>query len=148
MGPALIEPDHKFLIGEICLLKLAAMGPALIEPDHGQASRLRIDPGLLAAMGPALIEPDHTTMDELVAHLVDTPQWGRLSSSRITLPTSRRPREGGPPQWGRLSSSRITGKMSLSRAVKFTPQWGRLSSSRITGVLPGRADPRRRRNGA
>src|SRR6266536_1710791 len=108
MGPALIEPDHKFLIGEICLLKLAAMGPALIEPDHGQASRLRIDPGLLAAMGPALIEPDHTTMDELVAHLVDTPQWGRLSSSRITLPTSRRPREGGPPQWGRLSSSRIT----------------------------------------
>ncbi len=106
MGPALIEPDH------LACLPLgrhdgqAAMGPALIEPDHsrppaewcrrcccrnGAGSHRAGSPAfaviggahLFAAMGPALIEPDHRPPRPSVRQ-VTMPQWGRLSSSRIT----------------------------------------------------------------
>src|SRR6266536_3045399 len=132
------------------------MGPALIEPDHSamprrsagwmwrrngagshRAGSLEVpapDPQrCLAAMGPALIEPDHYYRECGVLDAYDAPQWGRLSSSRITW--------GSPayvtadlqwPQWGRLSSSRITRTVRLCSALRIRPQWGRLSSSRIT----------------
>src|SRR6266496_2470768 len=58
------------------------MGPALIEPDHLGLGGLH-GQHLLAAMGPALIEPDHVAFGALVL-LGSLPQWGRLSSSRIT----------------------------------------------------------------
>ncbi len=61
------------------------MGPALIEPDHpGLGARVRGQ--VQAAMGPALIEPDHTK-GSLCAQPGTRPQWGRLSSSRITEDT-------------------------------------------------------------
>src|SRR6266487_3998224 len=59
------------------------MGPALIEPDHRPVPAvLRRTVG--AAMGPALIEPDHPVVIAVPVGCPDSPQWGRLSSSRIT----------------------------------------------------------------
>src|SRR6266568_4445673 len=132
------------------------MGPALVEPDHrvghlpGWAGRVR------AAMGPALVEPDHVA--QLVADgagLPVKPQWGRLSSSRITVARSPRRR---PPTGRNGAGSRRAGSLFDSVAATLPkaaamgpalvepdhtfsgdqvgrrnePQWGRLSSSRIT----------------
>src|SRR6266496_1103699 len=99
------------------------MGPALIEPDHLVVPPAHAQLGLGAAMGPALIEPDHVS-------------------------AGPPPRSGVPPQWGRLSSSRITRPSSRPFTRSRVPQWGRLSSSRITHRLPHRQRRLPRRNGA
>src|SRR6266496_3220185 len=83
MGPALIEPDHSDADDAEGCARDAAMGPALIEPDHGA---VWTGGGManIAAMGPALIEPDHLSFYGR-QRCFGWPQWGRLSSSRITL---------------------------------------------------------------
>ncbi len=45
-------------------------------------------------MGPALIEPDHYYRECGVLDAYDAPQWGRLSSSRITWPDADSASEG------------------------------------------------------
>src|SRR6266536_2596529 len=143
----------------------AAMGPALIEPDHAE-SRKVLNWAIRAAMGPALIEPDHGNDWWQSGTPNFRPQWGRLSSSRITCRKPRRRLTGRSlPQWGRLSSSRITdrsrhvtGNKTMAamgpaliepdhrparrpgRARQAWPQWGRLSSSRITEHRPAGDD--------
>src|SRR6266536_3881338 len=165
MGPALIEPDHPRWVRGLDSRKGAAMGPALIEPDHS-SRRLSRQLILSAAMGPALIEPDHGNDWWQSGTPNFRPQWGRLSSSRITCRKPRRRLTGRSlPQWGRLSSSRITdrsrhvtGNKTMAamgpaliepdhrparrpgRARQAWPQWGRLSSSRITEHRPAGDD--------
>src|SRR6266568_1853526 len=112
MGPALVEPDHPLGHRPVTTEHKAAMGPALVEPDHTPRSgcttrtrRCRNGAGSRRAGSPSVgFDPsgaDHcrngagsrragitiTWWAGLVAYAV--PQWGRLSSSRIT---SRRPR--------------------------------------------------------
>src|SRR6266496_2424835 len=131
MGPALIEPDHHRETETGGQADAAAMGPALIEPDHyvglgsapkrltgrnGAGSHRAGSPVYIgipyvpavAAMGPALIEPDHLAAEVSRRVGADAPQWGRLSSSRITSAWGSTCPVRGAPQWGRLSSSRIT----------------------------------------
>src|SRR6266568_4554669 len=99
-------------------------------------------------MGPALVEPDHLSRWVADPDHVE-PQWGRLSSSRITLPAPgsgvRRPSRNGAGS--RRAGSPAPHAAALIRAV--APQWGRLSSSRITGAAFGRhGEPDHGRNGA
>src|SRR6266496_1052952 len=83
-------------------------------------------------MGPALIEPDHPQIGAETLTIAGVPQWGRLSSSRITLRSPEGRASMTQPQWGRLSSSRITRVGFVAWTGVRAPQWGRLSSSRIT----------------
>src|SRR6266487_6665125 len=62
-------------------------------------------------MGPALIEPDQTSGSPTTSRSAPKPQWGRLSSSRITATKYTPAGADRPPQWGRLSSSRITHRL-------------------------------------
>src|SRR6266498_3250618 len=87
------------------------MGPALIEPDHLGVPPAEAQLGLGAAMGPALIEPDQTSGSPTTSRSAPKPQWGRLSSSRITATKYTPAGADRPPQWGRLSSSRITHRL-------------------------------------
>src|SRR6266496_1120158 len=57
-------------------------------------------PALTAAMGPALIEPDHPERDSRADQRWEEPQWGRLSSSRITSGYERRPTVGAVAAMG------------------------------------------------
>ncbi len=156
MGPALIEPDHHRETETGGQADAAAMGPALIEPDHyvglgsapkrltgrnGAGSHRAGSPVYIgipyvpavAAMGPALIEPDHLAAEVSRRVGADAPQWGRLSSSRITWPPkcpagSARTRRNG-------AGSHRAGSLRHAQAIRrvdVAPQWGRLSSSRIT----------------
>jgi len=89
-------------------------------------------------MGPALIEPDHRSQLHKAME-AGVPQWGRLSSSRITGRCGAG-REGpllaamGPAL---IEPDHVQNHPQALSCVQM-PQWGRLSSSRITRVLlPG-----------
>src|SRR6266508_3388572 len=69
------------------------MGPALVEPDHGALAGAA-GRQAQAAMGPALVEPDHPVLAITRVMLAGPPQWGRLSSSRITWAARTGPRPG------------------------------------------------------
>src|SRR6266496_3312510 len=107
MGPALIEPDHYVGLGS---------APKRLTGRNGAGSHRAGSPVYIgipyvpavAAMGPALIEPDHLAAEVSRRVGADAPQWGRLSSSRITSAWGSTCPVRGAPQWGRLSSSRIT----------------------------------------
>src|SRR6266536_3673222 len=86
------------------------MGPALIEPDHpDQPYAHTLDNG--AAMGPALIEPDHHSIAP--ASTSAAPCRNGAGSHRAGSPVRLKADlpDGNRPQWGRLSSSRITGQL-------------------------------------
>ncbi len=85
-----------------------------------------------AAMGPALIEPDHPGPAVNRSRL-SPPQWGRLSSSRITPNGTPAPTSDGKSRNG-AGSHRAGSRpdMNVDPQSVLLPQWGRLSSSRIT----------------
>ncbi len=126
----------------------AAMGPALIEPDHRRpggctpaTGTRRNGAGSHRAGSRAPSTPPQTQHSR--------PQWGRLSSSRITDPNcTRRWRPGCRNGAG---SHRAGSPVAAVPAAKgrSLPQWGRLSSSRITCRTTRRRCPACRcRNGA
>ncbi len=108
MGPALIEPDHRSLR---CRPRRAApcrngagshRAGSRAEPPAGAV--LRAD----AAMGPALIEPDHPCAPPR-CHRARPCRNGAGSHRAGSRDGAMRQLAGAKwPQWGRLSSSRIT----------------------------------------
>ncbi len=88
-------------------------------------------------MGPALVEPDHLYLGGFDLS-GDMPQWGRLSSSRITSRVARIASGRMRPQWGRLSSSRITRLDRLPESLDI----GRNGAGSRRAGSPGGADRR------